>query len=323
MARTRLFGVNGRFVSMRVTVITTSYPSAEGDPAGHFVAAEVADLRRDGATVSVVRPRAGGAFGWPGVAARVRERPLRALDAGSWVARACIAVARSRPDRILAHWSVPSAFPIALLARSARSSSAAFLSGVPVDVVSHGGDVRLLLSMPTALRRVVVGRIAARATTWRFVSEALLEKLAPSLERRERAALERIACIAPSPLGDVVVDPSAVGARRAALGGRPLYVCAGRLVASKRVDKVIDYVASTARERDPVLVVLGDGPERSQPERQAQPWAIDVRFLGTMPRPETLSWIGAADEVVFASLAEGLSTVVREAEHLGVKVTKL
>lgn len=41
------------------------------------------------------------------------------------------------------------------------------------------------------------------------------------------------------------------------------------------------------------------------------------------PRRETLSWIGAAHEVVHASLAEGLSTVVREAESLGVPVTPL
>ena len=40
-------------------------------------------------------------------------------------------------------------------------------------------------------------------------------------------------------------------------------------------------------------------------------------------RRETLAWLAAADEVIHASEAEGLSTVVREAEHFGVAVTML
>ncbi len=47
---------------------------------------------------------------------------------------------------------------------------------------------------------------------------------------------------------------------------------------------------------------------------------MDARFLGKRPRIEALSWIGAADEVVHASRSEGLSTVIREAEELGVPV---
>lgn len=299
---------------MRIAVVTTSYPSETGDPAGHFVAAEVAQLERTGAKVIVIAPKPGGAFGWPGVAARVRERPWRALEAGTWVARATARLMAARPARILAHWSVPSAWPI---------GCGPGLGHVPLEVVSHGGDVRLLQMLPDGAREHIVATIAQRAESWRFVSDALLRNLVESVGHRTGDLVERIASVAPSPLGDMDVNAGDVGARRASLNGRPLYVCAGRLVASKRVDKVIDYVASTARDRDPVLIVLGDGPERAQLERQAQRWQMDVRFLGTTPRPETLSWIGAADELVFASRAEGLSTVVREAEHLGVKVTRL
>jgi glycosyltransferase involved in cell wall biosynthesis len=118
---------------------------------------------------------------------------------------------------------------------------------------------------------------------------------------------------------DVAED---VRARRSSLGDRPLYVCAGRLVRSKRVDRVIEYVASR-REGRPILVVIGDGPERARLEKLAQRWQIDVRFLGNTPRRETLVWIASADELVHASIAEGMSTVVREAEHLGVTITVL
>ena len=109
--------------------------------------------------------------------------------------------------------------------------------------------------------------------------------------------------------------------RRSTLGERQVYVCAGRLIRSKRVDRVIDYVAGL--EPGALLVVIGDGPERARLEELATRWRIDVRFLGNTPRRETLTWIGAADELVHASIAEGMSTVVREAEHLGTKVTVL
>src|SRR5262249_20190243 len=116
-------------------------------------------------------------------------------------------------------------------------------------------------------------------------------------------------------------------AKREGLAGRRLYVCAGRLVPSKRVDKVIDYVATSSNHgtlpTERTLVVLGDGPERAHLERVAKPCQPATGSLGRTPRRETLSWIGAADEVVHASRAEGLSTVVREAESLGVAVTRL
>jgi glycosyltransferase involved in cell wall biosynthesis len=72
-----------------------------------------------------------------------------------------------------------------------------------------------------------------------------------------------------------------------------------------------------------VLVVVGDGPARPRLERLATRWGMDVRFLGRRSRRDTLTWLGAADEIVHASLAEGFSTVMREAEHLGVPITIL
>jgi len=298
----------------RVCIITTSYPCAPGDPAGHFVAAEARELERGGAHVTVVKPSPGGAFGWPGVAARLRERPWRAVEAVAWSARAASEVRAARPSRILAHWTLPSVWPIAC-ARGLRE--------IPLEAVSHGADVRLLCALPAAARTRFVTLVAARASQWRFVSHALLAELSATLDGEARAAVERVAVIQASPLGDMTVDADVVRRRRAALGGRRLYVCAGRLVPSKRVDKVIDYVASTGRQHAPVLVVLGDGPLRAHLEELASRWRIDARFLGTTPRGEALSWISAADEVVHASQAEGLSTVLREAEQLGVNVTRL
>lgn len=303
---------------MRIAVVTTSYPSYDGDPSGHFVATEVAELERGGHEVRVLRPKAGGAFGWPGAPSRIRERPSRALGAAAWAAGAALQLRRFAPERIIAHWAIPCAFPITI---PGAASSAA-----DVEIVSHGGDVRLLSALPGSTRQGIVRALTARASRWRFVSEELLASLEAKLDADVARTLRERAVILPGAL-DVPDVREDAAAKRSTIEGRRLYVCAGRLVASKRIDKVIDYVATShdhgTRRDERVLVVLGDGPERAHLERLAKAWQIDVRFLGTSTRREALGWIGAADEVVHASRVEGLSTVVREAEHLGVAVTIL
>ncbi len=179
----------------------------------------------------------------------------------------------------------------------------AALDGVPLEIVSHGGDVRLLVGMPERLRNLVVRRLLTRATSWRFVSSSLLKHLTQSLAPADAGALAAMATVAPSPLSMIDVEED-VRVRRSTLGDRHLYVCAGRLVRSKRVDRVIDYVAGH-RAAQPILVVIGDGPERARLEQLAYRWQLDVRFLGNTPRRETLTWIGAADELVHASVARG------------------
>ena len=303
---------------MRIAVVTTSYPSYDGDPAGHFVEAEVGPLVAAGHEVRVVHPRPGGAFGWPGAPTRIRQRPTRLVDAGIWAARASAELLAFRPDRIIAHWALPSAFPVALAAIRSRRTE--------LEIVSHGSDVRLLATMPPRLRRRVVAALLRHATAWRFVSSALSCTLERTLDVEHQRALRKIAAVVPGALEVPDVGAEA-RAKRRALGDRRLYVCAGRLVPSKRVDKVIDYVATAANHgshrSDRTLVVLGDGPERAHLERLARAWQFDVRFLGTTSRREALSWIGAADELVHASRIEGLSTVIREAERLGTPVTRL
>ena len=301
---------------MRIAVVTTSYPSFEGDPSGHFVETEVAELERAGHELCVVRPDPGGAFGWPGAPTRIRERPTRAVSAAAWVARAALRLRRFAPDWVIAHWCVPSAFPIAL----------GVSASTELEIVSHGGDVRLLTALPSSTRTTIVRALLRRTTRWRFVSEELLVALESTLPADDARTLRACAVIVPGALEVPDVRDDAL-AKRSALRPRRLYVCAGRLVASKRIDKVIDYVATShdhgTRRDERVLVVLGDGPERAHLERLAKAWQMDVRFLGTTTRREALGWIGAADELVHASRVEGLSTVVREAEHLGVPVTLL
>jgi teichuronic acid biosynthesis glycosyltransferase TuaC len=294
---------------MRIAIVTTSWPSAEGDPAGHFVRAEARELERQGHDVVVVAPAAGGAFGWPGVAERLQERPARLVEAACWVAAARARVGRMRVDRVIAHWALPCAWPIGAAAPDAE-----------LEVVSHGGDVRLVVAMPALVRRRLVRRIAKRAVRWRFVSETLLTTLVRALDGEPRARLTEIAFVraARVEMPDVA---QAVAPKRRQLAGARVAVSVGRLVADKRVERAI---ARVARSRDlDALVVVGDGPERARLERLADSLGVDARFVGAVARDEALAWIGAAEELIHASVAEGMSTVVREAEALGTRVVEL
>jgi teichuronic acid biosynthesis glycosyltransferase TuaC len=298
---------------VRIAVVTTSWPRFEGDPSGHFVETEtraLAQCSEGGAPPEVVVIRAeGDAFGWPGIAARVKESPLRLVGAVAWIARARREVAEGGFDEVVAHWAVPCAWPIAMA------------EGPRLRVISHGGDVRLLARLPRPVRARIVARIAGRASEWTFVSAALLESLVAVLPRDEARRVERVARVAPCAIDVVAPTAEAIAAKRAEIGA-PFAVCVGRLVASKRVAAAIAWAEAEGR----ALVVVGDGPERGALERVAQAARASgarVYFAGRTTRSEALAWIAASTEVVQASRAEGLSTVRREAESLGVRVATI
>ncbi len=309
---------------MRVAIVTTSYPAFAGDACGHFVQSEV--RRRaaidevvvvtarhehdagppsiDEEPWSVLRLAGGDAFGWPGLGARIRARPHRLAFAAAWAWRARQTLVTLAPfDRIVAHWAVPCGWPLSTSLR------------VPVELVSHGADVRTLVSCPRALRRVIVWRLLRDADTWRFVSSALLDRLLASLDPPDARRLSRIAHVEKAPI-DMPDVRLAAAETRAVHAGVRLVVCVARLVPAKRVDRVIDHAATL---RAPLrLVVVGDGPARASLERRARSLGMDALFVGLTTRPVALAWIGAADLVLHASEAEGLSTVEREASALGV-----
>jgi teichuronic acid biosynthesis glycosyltransferase TuaC len=227
------------------------------------------------------------------------------LDAVRWTIEAGRRVTRLDVDRVVAHWAVPCAWPVAAGSRA------------ELHVVSHGGDVRLLLALPAPLREQLVRSIATRARQWRFVSEALRADLVAGVTRATRDRLEAIATVraATIELPDVA---GAIARRRRDLAGARVAVSIGRLVPGKRVDRAIEHVAC-ARDVD-ALVVVGDGPERGRLEALAQARGVDARFVGLLPRTDALAWMGAAHHVLFTSEAEGASTVLRECEALGTKV---
>jgi teichuronic acid biosynthesis glycosyltransferase TuaC len=310
---------------MRIAFVSTSYPAFPGDPSGHFVETEAkqaalgdevfvvtaaaaplgAPCPSPTSSPTVLRLPGHGAFGWPGVASRIGRRPYRALGAWLWARDATRALTELMPlDRVVAHWALPSAWPIANRL------------DVPVEIVSHGADVRLLVALPGPLRREILGRLLAPALAWRFVSTSLLASLLACLDREDACRVEAIARVE-APIIEVPDVAAEARQRRSAHRGVDLAVCVGRLVRSKRVDQVVDFVA---REGKPTtrLIVVGDGPLRAVLARHARARGVDALFVGQTSRHEALTWIAAAEVVLHASTAEGLSTVEREARALGV-----
>src|SRR5262245_39310986 len=139
---------------MRIAVLTTSFPSSPDDPSGHFVRSSALTLAAEGHEVHVIAPggsplakpeadgpltvhRAGGGslFAWPGALARLAEAPWRLFASGVFAAGALGHLASMGAlDRVIAHWIVPCAVPLAVSA-----------SRAPLSVFAHGADVRLLL----------------------------------------------------------------------------------------------------------------------------------------------------------------------------------
>jgi glycosyltransferase involved in cell wall biosynthesis len=220
-------------------------------------------------------------------------------------------VSLSPLDRIVAHWAFPCGWPIA------------HVRAIPLELVSHGQDVRSLVRMPPPLRRHVVRALLERAEAWTFVSSSLYASLARALDLHAARRLEAIARIDACPI-EIPDVARAIRPRRAAPSDARLFVCVGRLVPSKRVDCVIEHVArecaAGARAR---LVVVGDGPLRSRLEKRARASGIDALFVGQTTRDVALAWIGSADGVLHASESEGLSTVEREAQALGVPFSSI
>lgn len=308
---------------MRIALLTTSYPSTESDAAGHFVRAEAQALCDAGHDVTVLVPASSeprsesqlalvelphwGLFGWPGAVERVRAQPWCLAGLLPFTRAAREALRNRGPfDRLIAHWILPSFWPVA------RGHDR------ETNVVAHGSDVRLLERLPPPIQWNICRALAQEGVTVRCVSNELAQRLV------------RLASHLSVPSPQLVVEPATLtlpplpsrAVLRASLGfgSAKVVVIVGRLITSKRVDVAIEVVQAAVSLLDPVpalrLIVIGEGPVKSALMRRY----VHVQWLGQLDRIETLQYIRAADLVVSASLNEGAPTVVREARSLGTTV---
>ncbi len=111
---------------------------------------------------------------------------------------------------------------------------------------------------------------------------------------------------------------SAVAARHGVPGGRPLLCYVGSLEPRKNVLLLLDVLVALRRRLPdcPVLLVVGDGPQRADLERRVRQLGLDadVVLTGHLSDPAHVGEaLRAADVVLLLSSAEGLPQVLVQA----------
>ncbi len=96
----------------------------------------------------------------------------------------------------------------------------------------------------------------------------------------------------------------------------------GRLIALKNVAAVIHAVALASRNTGLHLVLIGDGPLRSELNALASRLGIadKVEFRGTLPQSEVIDAVAKSDVYLFPSLKEGGVWSLMEAMSMGLPV---
>ena len=216
--------------TLRICVLTTSYPRSPDDPAGRFVADAVQRLRERDVDVRVVGPDQFRHFGiaqGDGVVWNIRRKPARAALAPAFLASFVRAARRAARDADLvhAHW-----LPTGLVALAC---------GKPFVLNVHGTDVELARRAPRFARSVL-----SRARLVVAPSEAM------AAAARELGARE----VRVIPNG--VDFPDEIGAE----ADPPHVLFAGRL---SREKGILELREAAKAGRIP-LVVAGDGPLRAQ-----------------------------------------------------------
>jgi glycosyltransferase involved in cell wall biosynthesis len=190
--------------------------------------------------------------------------------------------------------------------------------GIPLVVTLHGYDV---MSNDAAHHSTRRGRIylARRERLFReaglflCVSEAIrqkaLERGFPSERLRVHAIGIDVTEFQPAPC----LEPS------------PAILFVGRLVEKKGCIHLIRAMGEVRRALPEArLVVLGDGPERSRLEAEAERWGSQAIFLGMQSREQVRQWMAASRVIAVPSItaqsgdAEGLPTVLYEALAMGL-----
>lgn len=322
--------------SLRIGLLTTSFPRWQGDSPGSFVLGFARALVNRGHRVEVLSPEPahpGDAPRWPGIRARwvpyLRPRALARTFYGAGVpenlARSPLAwpglltfplaldrVARSRVhdwDAVVSHWALPCALV-----------GGAVAAGRPHLAVLHSADVHLLRRLPG--RRRLAARIARGARSLLFVSPSLRDEFMSWLPAEEGHHARSFV----SPMG---VDPSSVprdarSSAREALGLEAFTVLSmGRLVPIKGLD---DAIAALEGRADVELVIAGEGPERERLLGVARRRGVRTRFVGYVSGERKRLLLAAADAFVLPSRVlptgrtEGTPTALLEAMEAGLPI---
>ncbi|HEX3928882.1 MAG TPA: glycosyltransferase [Gemmatimonadales bacterium] len=299
---------------MRLLLVTGVYPTPRRPIKGTFNRDLVTGLRAAGDEVRVIAPvpwtdllrapRAAPAE--PDVRYPTWWYPPRLDHAGHhrWMSLTIPAAARRatadwQPDLVLGYWTHPDG-TVAL--------DVAHQLAVPGVVMVGGTDVRVLTR--NAARRRIIVETLARADLVLAVGDALrMRVLELGMAADHVQSFQRGVDTARFSPG------SGVEARRA-LGlplDRAVFLWIGRMAHVKGLDVLLTAWRDVANlPTPPLLVLIGDGEERTALARMAVPFGDSVRFVGPVAHEALARWYRAADAVVLPSRSEGVPNVLLE-----------
>lgn len=193
--------------------------------------------------------------------------------------------------------------------------------GIPVCITGHGSD------LTHAPRFAVVGeqsRLALRRAARVITVSRSLAQIARGLGARP----DRIAVVPNGvDLGVFrpIADRESARRRLGVPSDAKLVVGVGALVQHKGFDAAVRALATNAWCRTPsgpLLVLVGDGPEREKLRRMARSLGVSerLRLVGSRSHAEVALWMGIADALVLPSHREGWPTVLFEAWACGTPI---
>ncbi|MDB1090402.1 glycosyltransferase family 4 protein, partial [Streptomyces sp. ACA25] len=267
---------------------------------GEHVRSLAAGLVARGVLVTVcARPGVAERYGYSGTGARLAVLPFHVLS------RAITRVRAVSADADLVHAHGMRAGLLAALALRRR--------GLPLVVTWHTRSA--VGGARSRLGRFGERRVARAASVVLGATSDLVERA-----RRRGARDARLAPVAlPGPWesaegGEGEPDPHKI---RAALGaaGHPLIVTAGPLTADQGHHVLLTALRGLGPQ-PPLLLIVGEGPERAVLQRRIDRERLPVRLLGD--REDLPQLLAAADVMVLASRWEARSAPAQEALRRGV-----
>ncbi|MGO9079489.1 MAG: glycosyltransferase family 4 protein [Streptosporangiaceae bacterium] len=302
----------------KVLIITNDFPPRRGGIQS-FVHA-LASRMPEG-TVTVYAPS------WPGAPAFDARQPFPVTRHPTSLMLPVPSVSR-RAARILAEQGCDTvlfgaAAPLGLLAPALRRVGARRIVGL-----THGHEAGWA-ALPGARR--LLRRIGDNVDVLTYLGDYFRVRVGEELSAEAAARMQRLA----PGVDTMAFHPGAGGAairQRLGIGrDQPVVVCVSRLVPRKGQDTLIrvwpQVLVRTPRE--PVLLLVGDGPYRAELTRLAERSgaARAIRFTGPVPGEELPAYYDAAD--IFAMPCrtrrkgldvEGLGIVYLEASATGLPV---